>query len=135
MRPITQSGSFALHCFSILSSLRTNRYRLSECAGAGNCLVLHARYADTLLAACFMPKSIEYSTRRIEIASRDWLKQCDPKTGKSNAELVALALGKQALSGNTAAYCALRDTTEGRPAQTQQHEIISSNHSSSKSRT
>ena len=62
-------------------------------------------------------------------ASRDWLKQVDPKTGKSkksNAELVARALGVKALRGDPRAYCALRDTTEGRPAQTQQHEIISS---------
>ena len=46
--------------------------------------------------------------------------------GKSNADMVAAALGKRALKGEATAYCALRDTTEGRPAQTQQHEIISS---------
>jgi Family of unknown function (DUF5681) len=50
-------------------------------------------------------------------ASRDWLKQIDPKMGKTNAELVAQALGKKALKGETAAFCALRDTTEGRPTQ------------------
>jgi len=50
----------------------------------------------------------------------------DLRTGKTNAELVAGALVKKALKGDTAAYCALRDTTEGRPAQAQQHEIISS---------
>lgn len=61
----------------------------------------------------------------ISEASRDWLKQIDPNTGRSNAEMVALALGKRALKGETNAYCALRDTTEGRPAQVQQHEIVS----------
>lgn len=61
----------------------------------------------------------------ISDASRDWLKLIDAKTRKSNAELIAQALGKKALRGETAAYCALRDTTEGRPAQAQQHEIIS----------
>ena len=62
----------------------------------------------------------------ISEATRDWLKLIDPNTGKSNAELVAQALGTKALKGETAAYCAIRDTTEGRPAQTLQHEIISS---------
>jgi len=62
----------------------------------------------------------------ISDASRDWLKLIEPRTGKTNAELVAQALGKKALKGDTGAYCAIRDTTEGRPAQTQQHEIISS---------
>jgi hypothetical protein len=61
----------------------------------------------------------------ISDATCDWLKLLDPRTGKTNAELVAQALGKKALKGDTPAYCALRDTTEGRPAQTQQHEIIS----------
>ena len=46
-------------------------------------------------------------------ASRDWLKQVDPKTGKSNGELVARALGVKALRGDPRAYCALRDTTTG----------------------
>ena len=63
----------------------------------------------------------------ISDASRDWLKLIDPRTGKTNAELIAQALGKRALKGETAAYCALRDTTEGKPVQTQQHEIISNN--------
>jgi len=58
-------------------------------------------------------------------ASRDWLKRIDEKTGKTNAELVAEAQGKVALEGDTSSYCAIRDTTEGRPAQTQQHEIVS----------
>ena len=62
----------------------------------------------------------------ISEATRDWLKLMDLRTGKTNAELVAGALVKKALKGDTAAYCALRDTTEGRPAQAQQHEIISS---------
>ena len=66
------------------------------------------------------PKSV------ISEATRDWLKLVDPRIGKTNAELVAQALGKKALKGDTGAYCAIRDTTEGRPAQTQQHEIISS---------
>ena len=66
------------------------------------------------------PKSV------ISEATCDWLKLIDPKTGKTNAELVALALGKKALKGDTGAYCAIRDTTEVRPAQTQQHEIVSS---------
>ena len=60
-------------------------------------------------------------------ASREWLKQIDPKTGKTNAELVSQALGRKALKGETAAYCVLRDTTEGRPAQVHQHEVISTN--------
>jgi len=63
----------------------------------------------------------------ISDASRDWLKLIDSRSGRSNAELIAQAIGKKALKGETAAYCALRDTTEGRPAQTQQHEIVSSN--------
>jgi hypothetical protein len=62
----------------------------------------------------------------ISEATRDWLKLIDPRTGKTNAKLIAQALGKKALKGETAAYCALRDTTGGRPAQTQQHEIVSS---------
>jgi len=55
------------------------------------------------------------------------LKLIDQRKGKTNAELIAQALVKKALDGETAAYCALRDTTEGRPAQTQQHETVSSN--------
>jgi len=62
----------------------------------------------------------------ISDATRDWLRIIDSKTGKTNAELVALAQGKKALEGETNAYCALRDTTEGRPTQTQHHEIVSS---------
>jgi Family of unknown function (DUF5681) len=58
-------------------------------------------------------------------ATREWLSQIDSKTGKTNAELIALAQGKKALKGETGAYCAMRDTTEGRPAQTQQHELVS----------
>lgn len=61
----------------------------------------------------------------ISDASRDWLKRIDERTGRTNAELVAEAQGKVALEGDTGSYCAIRDTTEGRPAQTQQHEIIS----------
>ena len=60
----------------------------------------------------------------ISQASLDWLRIIDSKTGKTNAELVAVAQGKKALEGETNAYCAIRDTTEGRPAQTQRHEII-----------
>src|SRR5438094_590863 len=58
----------------------------------------------------------------ISDATRDWLKIVDPKTGKTNAELVAIAQGKKALKGETAAYNALGDRSEGKPAQTQQHE-------------
>jgi Family of unknown function (DUF5681) len=58
-------------------------------------------------------------------ATREWLKLIDRKTGKTNAELIAQAQGKRALKGETNAYCAMRDTSEGRPAQTQQHEIVS----------
>src|SRR6266699_3665563 len=58
-------------------------------------------------------------------ATRDWLKAVDPRTGKSNAEMVAQAQGKKALKGDTSAYTAVRDTSEGRPAQMQQHEVIS----------
>ena len=63
----------------------------------------------------------------ISDATRDWLELVDSRSGNSNAELVAEALGKKALKGETAAYCAVRDTTEGSSAQTQRHEIISSN--------
>ena len=57
-------------------------------------------------------------------ATRTWLRQIDAKSGKSNAELIAEAQGKRALKGDTAAYCAMRDTSEGRPAQVQQHELV-----------
>ena len=61
----------------------------------------------------------------ISDASREWLKQIDGKTGETNAELIAKAQGKKALKGETSAYNALADRTEGKPAQTQQHEVIS----------
>jgi hypothetical protein len=61
----------------------------------------------------------------ISDASREWLTRINQKTGKTNAELVAEAQGKKALKGNTPAYNALADRTEGKPAQMQQHEIIS----------
>ena len=61
----------------------------------------------------------------ISDATRDWLKQVDPKKGKTNAELVAIAQVKKALTGDTSAYNAVADRTEGKPAQTQQHEVIS----------
>jgi uncharacterized protein DUF5681 len=50
-------------------------------------------------------------------AQKDLLKKIDEATGKTNAELVAEAQLKVALSGDTSAYCAIRDTTEGRPQQ------------------
>lgn len=58
-------------------------------------------------------------------ASREWLKQIDRNTGQTNAELIAKAQGKKALKGETSAYNAIADRTEGKPAQTQQHEVIS----------
>jgi hypothetical protein len=61
----------------------------------------------------------------ISDATRDWLKEIDPETGKTNAVLVAEAQGKKALDGETSSYNALADRTEGKPAQTQQHEVIS----------
>jgi hypothetical protein len=61
----------------------------------------------------------------ISDATRDWLKAVDPKTRKTNAQLVVEAQGKKGKKGETAAYNALADRSEGRPAQTQQHEIIS----------
>jgi hypothetical protein len=57
-------------------------------------------------------------------ATREWLQQVDAKSGKTNAELVAEAQGRKALKGETAAYNALADRTEGRPAQMQQHAIV-----------
>jgi hypothetical protein len=56
---------------------------------------------------------------RISDASREWLEQIDEKTGLTNAELVVLAQGKQAKKGNTTAFNALADRTEGRPAHGQ----------------
>jgi Family of unknown function (DUF5681) len=47
-------------------------------------------------------------------ASREWLEQINRKTGKTNAQLVAAALGKRALKGDTSAYNALADRTEGK---------------------
>ncbi len=61
----------------------------------------------------------------ISDATRDWLKAVDPRTGRSNAELVAQAQGKKALKGDTSAYNAVADRSEGKPAITQQHEAIS----------
>jgi hypothetical protein len=61
----------------------------------------------------------------ISDATKEWLKEVDPKTGKTNAQLVSEAQGKKAKKGDTGAYSALRDTSEGKPAQTQQHQIVS----------
>ena len=38
----------------------------------------------------------------------------------------ACATSSTFVEGERAAYCALRDTSEGRPAQVQQHEVIAS---------
>ena len=64
------------------------------------------------------PKSL------VSDATREWLKQIDPKSGNTNAELVARAQGRKALKGDTGAYVAMADRTEGKPAQTQQHEVV-----------
>jgi hypothetical protein len=54
----------------------------------------------------------------ISDAQKDWLKQ-QAKNGVTNAELVAQAQGKKALKGDTTAYTAIRDTTEGKPRPVQ----------------
>jgi hypothetical protein len=56
---------------------------------------------------------------KISDASREWLEQIDEKTGLTNAELVVLAQGKRAKKGNTTAFNALADRTEGRPSHGQ----------------
>jgi hypothetical protein len=62
---------------------------------------------------------------RISEAAREWLSQVDSKSGKTNAELVVLAIGKLALKGDITAYKAIADRTEGKPPQSQQYEVIS----------
>jgi hypothetical protein len=57
---------------------------------------------------------------KISDASREWLEQIDEKTGLTNAEFVVLAQGKQAKKGNTTAFNALADRTEGRPPHGQE---------------
>ena len=54
---------------------------------------------------------------KITDATREWLESVDPKTGKTNAELVVEAQGRQARKGNTGAFNALGDRSEGKPAQ------------------
>lgn len=54
---------------------------------------------------------------KITDATREWLEQVDERTGKTNAELVAEAQGKEAIRGNTSAYNAMADRTEGKPSQ------------------
>jgi hypothetical protein len=54
----------------------------------------------------------------ISDAQKDWLKQ-QKKTGVTNTEAVAAAQGKKALKGDTSAYTAIRDTTEGKPRPVQ----------------
>jgi hypothetical protein len=55
--------------------------------------------------------------RIISQASREILEEIDPKTGLTYAKLVSGAQLNEALNGNTAAFNALADRTEGRPQQ------------------
>jgi len=54
---------------------------------------------------------------RLSDATREWLEEIDPKTGKTNAQIVAEAQGESAKKGNTAAYNAIADRTEGKARQ------------------
>jgi len=50
-------------------------------------------------------------------ASREWLEQIDPKTGKTNAQLAAEMVGKKLLEGSAEHYRSMGDRTEGKPPQ------------------
>jgi hypothetical protein len=50
-------------------------------------------------------------------AMRAWLERVDEKTGLTNAELVAAAVGKKALKGSAEAFRVIADRTEGKPSQ------------------
>jgi len=50
-------------------------------------------------------------------ASRAWLAEIDPRTGKTNAELCAAAVGKRARRGSVEAFRTLADRVEGKPKQ------------------
>jgi len=54
---------------------------------------------------------------RLSDATREWLEDIDPKTGKTNAQIVAAAQGNMAKKVNTAAYNAIADCTEGKARQ------------------
>ena len=51
-------------------------------------------------------------------AFREWLGQVDERSGMTNAERVAIAVGKKALKGNAEAARMLADRTEGKPRRT-----------------
>jgi len=50
-------------------------------------------------------------------ASREWLEQVDEKTGKTNAQLAAEAVGKKLIEGSAEHYRSVGDRTEGKPPQ------------------
>lgn len=50
-------------------------------------------------------------------ATRAWLEEIDSKSGLTNAERVAMALGKKALKGSHDAFKAIGDRAEGKPSQ------------------
>jgi hypothetical protein len=50
-------------------------------------------------------------------AFREWLGQVDERSGLTNAERVAIAVGKKALKGNAEAARMVADRTEGKPRQ------------------
>jgi hypothetical protein len=50
-------------------------------------------------------------------ATREWLAKVDETTGLTNAQMVARAQGEQALKGETPAYNAIADRTEGKVPQ------------------
>jgi hypothetical protein len=62
-------------------------------------------------------------------AARSWLEQVDEKSGLTNAERVAMALGKKALKGSHEAFRAIGDRAEGKPSQvvqldTEKHDDV-----------
>jgi Family of unknown function (DUF5681) len=50
-------------------------------------------------------------------ATREWLAKVDESTGLTNAQMVAKAQVEQAIKGETAAYNAVADRTEGKVIQ------------------